>query len=121
MRLTAIVFCIINTNDGKKEKYYCLDMFPYCLTRRAPVNRHFFFIRKAAFKHFDATRPDTLYGATFMALAPEHALAKDLATEAQRAAVEEYIYQASLKSLSLCLPLPCRLPSCFRFLCRLFQ
>ena len=44
------------------------------------------------------TRPDTLYGATFMVLAPEHKMAKDLATEETRAAVEDYIYQASLKS-----------------------
>ena len=44
------------------------------------------------------TRPDTLHGATFMVLAPEHALAKELASEEQRAAVEEYIYQTSLKS-----------------------
>ena len=44
------------------------------------------------------TRPDTLHGATFMVLAPEHELAKDLATDETREAVEEYIYQASLKS-----------------------
>jgi leucyl-tRNA synthetase len=44
------------------------------------------------------TRPDTLYGATFMVLAPEHALAKTLATDETREAVEDYIYQASLKS-----------------------
>ena len=44
------------------------------------------------------TRPDTLYGATFMVLAPEHAMAKSLATDETREAVEEYIYQASLKS-----------------------
>ena len=44
------------------------------------------------------TRPDTLYGATFMVLAPEHAMAKELATEDKVAAVEEYIYQTSLKS-----------------------
>ncbi len=44
------------------------------------------------------TRPDTLYGATFMVLAPEHAMAKDLATDDTRAAVEDYIYKASLKS-----------------------
>jgi len=44
------------------------------------------------------TRPDTLYGATFMVLAPEHAMAKDLATDDTRAAVEDYIYRASLKS-----------------------
>ncbi len=44
------------------------------------------------------TRPDTLYGATFMVLAPEHAMAKSLATEETREAVEQYIYDASMKS-----------------------
>lgn len=44
------------------------------------------------------TRPDTLYGATFMVLAPEHVMAKELATEENKVAVEEYIYQASMKS-----------------------
>ena len=44
------------------------------------------------------TRPDTLYGATFMVLAPEHALAKELATDETREAVERYIYEASMKS-----------------------
>ncbi len=44
------------------------------------------------------TRPDTLHGATFMVLAPEHELAKKLASDAQREAVEDYIYQTSLRS-----------------------
>ena len=44
------------------------------------------------------TRPDTLHGATFMVLAPEHKLAAELATDETRASVEDYIYQASLKS-----------------------
>ncbi len=44
------------------------------------------------------TRPDTLYGATFMVLAPEHKLAHSLASEEQKQAVEDYIYQTSLKS-----------------------
>ncbi len=44
------------------------------------------------------TRPDTLYGATFMVLAPEHELASELASEEQKAAVEDYIFKASMKS-----------------------
>ena len=44
------------------------------------------------------TRPDTLYGATFMVLAPEHPLAKKLATAEQKDAVEKYIFDASMKS-----------------------
>ena len=44
------------------------------------------------------TRPDTLHGATFMVLAPEHELAASLATDETREAVEKYIYDASMKS-----------------------
>ncbi len=44
------------------------------------------------------TRPDTLYGCTFMVMAPENPMAKDLATEGQKEAVEKYIYETSLKS-----------------------
>ena len=44
------------------------------------------------------TRPDTLHGATFMVLAPEHVLAKSLATDETREAVEKYIFDSSMKS-----------------------
>ena len=44
------------------------------------------------------TRPDTLWGATFMVLAPEHALAAKLATDETREAVEKYIFDSSMKS-----------------------
>ncbi|MBR5583533.1 MAG: leucine--tRNA ligase [Lachnospiraceae bacterium] len=44
------------------------------------------------------TRPDTLHGATFMVLAPEHAMAASLATDETREAVEKYIFDSSMKS-----------------------
>ena len=44
------------------------------------------------------TRPDTLHGATFMVLAPEHELAASLATPETKEAVEKYIYDSSMKS-----------------------
>ena len=44
------------------------------------------------------TRPDTLYGATFMVLAPEHALAASLAADEYKEQVEKYIFDSSMKS-----------------------
>lgn len=44
------------------------------------------------------TRPDTLFGATFMVLAPEHEMASSLAVEANKEAVDDYIFKASMKS-----------------------
>ena len=41
------------------------------------------------------TRPDTLWGATFMVLAPEHHLVDIITTPKQRAAVEDYVTQAA--------------------------
>ena len=44
------------------------------------------------------TRPDTLYGATFMVLAPEYEGASQLATPDHQKEVDDYIYQTSMKS-----------------------
>jgi len=44
------------------------------------------------------TRPDTLFGATYMVVSPEHPLLDRLVTDDTRAAVEDYRTKASLKS-----------------------
>lgn len=44
------------------------------------------------------TRPDTIYGATFMVLAPEHPLVKEITTDAQRDAVQSYVKATQAKS-----------------------
>lgn len=44
------------------------------------------------------TRPDTLFGATYCVLAPEHNLVPHITTEAQKDLVREYICQCSSKS-----------------------
>jgi leucyl-tRNA synthetase len=44
------------------------------------------------------TRPDTLWGATFMVLAPEHPLVEKLTTDEQREQVDEYTHQAARQS-----------------------
>jgi leucyl-tRNA synthetase len=44
------------------------------------------------------TRPDTLFGATYMVLAPEHSLVGQLTTKDQKTDVEKYIQEASHKT-----------------------
>lgn len=44
------------------------------------------------------TRPDTLFGATYMVLAPEHPLVAEISTEAQRTEVEAYVQSCAAKS-----------------------
>ncbi len=44
------------------------------------------------------TRPDTLWGATFMVLAPEHPLVDEITTPEQREQVETYKFQAARQS-----------------------
>ena len=44
------------------------------------------------------TRADTLFGATYMVVAPEHVMVPELTTAEQKAAVEAYVHAAALKS-----------------------
>ena len=44
------------------------------------------------------TRHDTLFGATYMVMAPEHPLVKNIVAEEQKEAVEKYIEEAAKKS-----------------------
>lgn len=44
------------------------------------------------------TRPDTLYGVTYMVIAPEHPLLETITNEAQRKAVSDYVETAKRKS-----------------------
>ena len=44
------------------------------------------------------TRPDTIMGVTYMVLAPEHALVKELTTEERKADIENYIKETALKT-----------------------
>ncbi|MEJ5244194.1 MAG: leucine--tRNA ligase [Bacteroidota bacterium] len=44
------------------------------------------------------TRPDTIFGATYLVLAPEHELVSELTTAENRNSVEQYIKQAAEKS-----------------------
>lgn len=44
------------------------------------------------------TRPDTLFGATYFVLSPEHAMVKKITTKEQKNEVEKYIKEAGVKS-----------------------
>ena len=44
------------------------------------------------------TRPDTIFGATYMVIGPEHPLLQDLTASEQKSTVEEYVQKAAQKS-----------------------
>jgi leucyl-tRNA synthetase len=44
------------------------------------------------------TRPDTIFGVSFMTLAPEHELVAKITTDVQRNAVEDYVQQTAKRS-----------------------
>jgi len=59
-----------------------------------------FDLRPSTFDYINVftTRPDTIFGVTFMTLAPEHDLVKQITTPEQKAAVEAYVEATAKRS-----------------------
>ena len=57
-------------------------------------------VKKEVEKHIDVftTRPDTIFGVSFMTLAPEHELVSQIVTYKQKKAVNAYIYATAKRS-----------------------
>lgn len=66
--------------------------------RSQGANVRFELAQGGEFLEVYTTRPDTLFGATYMVIAPEHPLVDALTTPPQKAAVDEYRRKAALKS-----------------------
>ena len=80
-----------NTQDSKSSTGNASDGLTSC---RSPFPRE----PDADVIRVYTTRPDTLFGVTYMVLSPEHPLVPKITTDEQRPVVEEYIRKASLKS-----------------------
>lgn len=72
--------------DWLKNNEWYKDWIPDHVGNDKPVIRVF------------TTRPDTLYGATFLVLAPEHSLVREITTEEHKAEVQKYTEVTVLKS-----------------------
>jgi len=66
--------------------------------RSEGLQMNFPIIGNEAVVEFFTTRPDTIFGVTFMVLAPEHPLVEIVTTPEHKTSVEEYRKQASQKS-----------------------
>jgi leucyl-tRNA synthetase len=81
----------IGRSEGAELVFMTADETQPVNGQRSPITNH-----RSPIEVF-TTRPDTVFGATYMVLAPEHPLVDQLTTPEQRAEVEAYRKQARRK------------------------
>ena len=99
MRITAYAERLLADLESLEWPASVLDMQRHWIGRSEGVEVEFTVDRAdgPAITVF-TTRPDTLFGATYMVLAPEHPLVAGLTTDAQREAVRAYAERAAARS-----------------------
>jgi leucyl-tRNA synthetase len=97
LRITAYADRLLEDLDGIDWPDHVKRMQREWIGRSEGAEVVFDVPEKGRFEVF-TTRPDTLFGATFCALAPEHPLVERITTPAQREAVAAYVAAAARKS-----------------------
>jgi leucyl-tRNA synthetase len=98
LRITAYGDRLIQDLDTINWPESLKEMQRNWIGRSEGAEVHFQLVDRAEKITVFTTRPDTLYGATYMVLSPEHKLVREITTAEQRAAVEQYQQFAATKS-----------------------
>ncbi|MCG8650573.1 MAG: leucine--tRNA ligase, partial [Pirellulales bacterium] len=88
----------IGRSTGAEVDFYVGDEQSFDAWQQSRIASGFPVDPDASSLRIYTTRPDTLFGATYMVIAPEHPMRAGLTSQAQAAAVEEYCEKASFKS-----------------------
>jgi leucyl-tRNA synthetase len=98
LKITAYADRLLQDLDGLDWPESLKEMQRNWIGRSEGAEAAFALPERAEKVHVFTTRPDTLFGATYLVLAPEHALVDAVTTPAQRAAVDAYRREVSAKS-----------------------
>ncbi len=88
----------IGRSTGAEVDFYLGNVAGFDAWQQARANNGFAVQAGSDVLRVYTTRPDTLFGATYMLIAPEHPLVEQLTTADQHSAVQTYCQAASFKS-----------------------
>ena len=98
LKITAYAQRLLDDLDGLDWPDGVLEMQRQWIGRSEGAEVHFSIADHDGHFTVYTTRPDTLFGATYCVLAPEHALVDAITTDAQRDAVSAYVEAAKNRS-----------------------
>jgi leucyl-tRNA synthetase len=98
LKITEYADKLLDDMEGLDWPISTLDMQRNWIGRRLGANVTFNVAKTSHSFQVFTTRPDTLFGATYCVLAPEHPLVAQITTKEQRQKVEDYILFAKSKT-----------------------
>jgi leucyl-tRNA synthetase len=89
----------IGRSDGAEIEFRVQDLEEITGTATTEIGLSGEYALKPVDVRVFTTRPDTIFGATYLVVAPEHPLLDSLTTDAEREAVEEYVARATKQDI----------------------